>query len=356
MAPIKSRDGSGPPKKDKSKRKWDCFDGKRPLNKNCDACIARKKKCIIQPGKTKCDYCLLKRPNEECISRLSQTGKHLLKGAKSSAISSSSSRKGATRTRSQPNSLTVGAPKAKSSPRRRRRSAVKPLKVKANGTESAAGNVTDIVIVTGLKPTEGGAEPCDGNDTAGGNVTDVPGGNLTDAVDEREDGNDNDGGNKKRGVKLIGGNATDGGDETGGNDKVTGNVTVGGVVTGGNVTDGGNEMVIVGDGGDHTGGNDKVTGNGIVGVHVTGVNVTDGVKEMDEVQANGWGKVHEKVSTNSHFYCRSSKSPKETTPSPPVPTGMSNPTTTHTLTLDSASSPLSGLSLISRPEVRLLYR
>jgi hypothetical protein len=233
---------------------------------------------------------------------------------------------------------------------------VKPLKVKANGTDSAAGNVTDIVIVTGLKPTEGGAEPCDGNDTAGGNVTDVPGGNLTDAVDEREDGNDNDGGNKKRGVKLIGGNATDGGDETGGNDKVTGNVTVGGVVTGGNVTDGGNEMVIVGDGGDHTGGNDKVTGNGIVGVHVTGVNVTDGVKEMDEVQANGWGKVHEKVSTNSHFYCRSSKSPKETTPSPPVPTGMSNPTTTNTLTLNSASSPLSGLSLISRPEVRLLYR
>ena len=310
----------------------------------------------MQPGKSKCDYCLLKRPNEECIFRLSQTGECLLKGAKSKAISSSSSRKGATCTRSQPTSLTVGAPKAKSSPRRRRRSAVKPLVVKANGTDSAAGNVTASVIVTGLKTTEGGAEPCGGNDTAGGNVTDVPGGNLTDAVDEIADGNDNDGGNKKRGVNVIGGNVTDGGDETGGNDKVTGNVTVGGHVTGGNVTDGGNEMVNVGDGGDDTGGNDKVMGNGFVGVHVTGGNVTEGGKEVDEVQANGGGKVHEQVSTNSYVYCRSSKSPKDTTPSPPVPTGMLNTTTTNTLTLNSASSPSSGLSPIRQPEVRLLHR
>jgi hypothetical protein len=108
-------------------------------------------------------------------------------------------------------------------------------------------------------------------------------------------------------------------------------------------------MVNVGDGGDDTGGNDKVMGNGFVGVHVTGGNVTEGGKEVDEVQANGGGKVHEKVSTNSYVYCRSSKSPKDTTPSPPVPTGMLITTTTNTLTLNSASSPSSGLSPVVNP-------
>jgi hypothetical protein len=295
----------------------------------------------VQPGNSKCDYCSLKRPNDECIFRLSQTGESLVKGAKSKAISSSSSRKGATSTRSQPTSLTVGAPKAKSTPRRRRRSTVKPLGVKGNGTDSqvlanmmvcglvtdggndkAAGNVTGSVNVTGLNVTDGGDQPCGGNDTAGGNVTvsvNVTGGNVMDGVDEIAGGNDKDGGNFKCGVNVIGANVTDGGDETGG-------------------------------------GNDKVTGNVMGGVNVTGGNVMDGGKEMGEVQANGWGKVHEKVSTNSSVSGPSLKSPKDTTPSPPVLTGMLNTKTTNTLTLNSDISPSSGLSPIRQPEVRLIHR
>ena len=50
----------------------------RPLNKNCAACIARKKKCEIAPGHIKCMYCLKNCLDEECTVHYSQADQTLV--------------------------------------------------------------------------------------------------------------------------------------------------------------------------------------------------------------------------------------------------------------------------------------